>query len=820
MRGVSVSCLFPRVVFFAALLAVVCLGGSEAARISDVRETKHNLSVTGPGTVKATTETQVCVFCHTPHGAEDITPGAPLWNRKLSTATYTPYTSQSMQATGMGAGDPGNQPDGSSKLCLSCHDGTIAIGSVNVLNGQLMESPISMQGVGGGGEMPTGDGETTGFTRKLGTDLTNDHPISFTYDHALYLADGELRDPDVIGNDILDRTPGVRPTVPLESGKMQCISCHDPHIRDDDPAVGNIKFLRLNRTQLAAPTGGNFDENNDIVCLACHDKLGQAWAVSAHANQTVADEQYKDAAATQREFKTGIRVWEAACLNCHDTHTVQGARRLLREGTDDTNSPKQGGSSAIEETCYQCHRDWGDALNILNIGDNLSVPNIKSDFDNPNIRMPIASSEQPAGTEVHDINDADMTEDQGTLGKASAGGTLNNRHAECTDCHNPHRLIKNQVFNNTGASTSATHDHSSPHSNIASGALRGTFGVDPTYPTNYYSSTEFMTDPSDFNIKKGLGSQGGGESTDVNSTYVTREYQICLKCHSNYGYDTPPSLATYPNGTPSGTNGMTQFTNQAMEFQSPLSHQGEGTAANTGAHSNYATNNHRSWHPVMEATGRSSGVRDSSTAIFLSPWNSAMGSQTMYCTDCHGNATSTGTVVPTSGKPWGPHGSSNYFLLKGVWNPSVGSSQNGGTGSDALCFRCHNYDDYANPNNGSPNKSGFNGGGMGMCMGGFCCESTNLHIGHADRIGYMRCKWCHVMVPHGFKNKALLANRNDIGPEVGLSKGTYKSHPYTQEPYYYQTMVMIDNFVTSGNWQSGNCGGRMWMVSNCSSPPS
>jgi len=59
--------------------------------------------------------------------------------------------------------------------------------------------------------------------------------------------------------------------------------------------------------------------------------------------------------ATLRELPLGITVWEAACLNCHDTHTVHGARRLAREGTDSTASPKSGGNSAIEETCYQCH---------------------------------------------------------------------------------------------------------------------------------------------------------------------------------------------------------------------------------------------------------------------------------------------------------------------------------------------------------------------------------------------------------------------------------------------------------------------------------
>ncbi|VAX19401.1 Cytochrome c family protein, partial [hydrothermal vent metagenome] len=57
--------------FYIFLAALIFIGysTSDAARINDVRNTKHNLSVSGPGTVKASTETRVCVFCHTPHQA-------------------------------------------------------------------------------------------------------------------------------------------------------------------------------------------------------------------------------------------------------------------------------------------------------------------------------------------------------------------------------------------------------------------------------------------------------------------------------------------------------------------------------------------------------------------------------------------------------------------------------------------------------------------------------------------------------------------------------------------------------------------------------
>ena len=81
---------------------------------------KHNLSVSGPGTVKAASETQNCLFCHAPHNASPI---APLWNRSNPGTSYTPYTSSTSIAR------PG-QPTGASLQCLSCHDGTIALGDV------------------------------------------------------------------------------------------------------------------------------------------------------------------------------------------------------------------------------------------------------------------------------------------------------------------------------------------------------------------------------------------------------------------------------------------------------------------------------------------------------------------------------------------------------------------------------------------------------------------------------------------------------------------------------------------------------------------
>ena len=95
-----------------ALAAALLIGADLAfpGRVADVRNTAHNLSASGPGAVKATTESQVCVFCHTPHAAtQGVT---PLWNRQLSEQTYTTYASSSLDANAIQVSL--DQPGGSS----------------------------------------------------------------------------------------------------------------------------------------------------------------------------------------------------------------------------------------------------------------------------------------------------------------------------------------------------------------------------------------------------------------------------------------------------------------------------------------------------------------------------------------------------------------------------------------------------------------------------------------------------------------------------------------------------------------------------------
>ncbi len=846
------------------VLAVVWMSPASSARVSDIRNTKHNFSssvtpnILGGGdtrTVSSTDEAEICVFCHTPHGANQSE--GPLWNREIpASSSYTIYASGSIDATI-------EQPNGVSKLCLSCHDGSIAIGSVRNRSGSggFQATAIAMQGTGAGGVMAPGEGNNTGYSRFLGTDLSNDHPISLTYNQALFVADGEMRDPtqDPIRVRGLSPRPqlqdihlqpavGNAPTA--DNGQVQCISCHDPHIRDTTNE--NIKFLRLNRLQKAPPDGSDtFLPATDIICLACHVKAG--WENSAHAQPMIANEQYTDAAADVREFARGTAVWETACLSCHDTHTVQGSRRLLRGGADGSTltaasgyTIKAGdGDFAIEETCFACHSSDGNTLTSQGMG--TEVPDIKVDFNMP-IHMPIRSSEQAAGREMHDIGSVgldtqetaqrgkDFIESQASLGKISMGGDLLNRHVECTDCHNPHRVTKRRQFNqdNAGgvmdAAGTHNHDNATPHTNIASGVLRGIWGVEPVYG----GGNSFYLEPTSFVVKR--GDPANNTSTLVTQPYVTREYQICLKCHSNYGYDQPPLLGASPVTTPPGVNGMFRYTNQAREYNSPATHAGEplnmGTDGGAGNNNGFTwnTNNHRAWHPVMEATGRIPAARATNQNNWTTPFNNAVGIQTMYCSDCHGSNTPPGTADPDPGQEngavWGPHGSTNYFLLKGDWSGNVLNSpendftQRPGTGDDDdgvdksnhLCFKCHQYEQYA-ATTGISQQSGFSGNSCGcLGMGGMGMGGGNFHRLHAARVTNFRCNLCHVAVPHGWKNKNFLVNLNDVGEEAGFPAGSSNevrnniTNGYVQGPYYNRAVLKVVNFRASGSWFAGACG--------------
>lgn len=274
----------------ATLVAVGVLSVQNAS--AQVANTKHNLSGAYTAGVQGArinylndpAQTQICVFCHTPHGA--ATDKAPLWQRQVGPngsgstdlAAYPTYSSTSATVKSSTMDSPTRAIGSVSVACLSCHDGTQAINT-------LANYP------GSGSTAFTGswvDGSTTGGKFKagvmpnLGTDLKNDHPIGIHYGGGLDATNtvSGTKDPmfrkvqevpggvngqkvwyvEASGNTARDKkdiqlftrpadpdTPTTDPTPYVE-----CSSCHDPHMDEK-------LFLRVTA-------------EGSAICLACHDK--------------------------------------------------------------------------------------------------------------------------------------------------------------------------------------------------------------------------------------------------------------------------------------------------------------------------------------------------------------------------------------------------------------------------------------------------------------------------------------------------------------------------------------------------------------------
>jgi predicted CXXCH cytochrome family protein len=189
---------------------LLLLGVCGEIAFAGITGSSHDLSARGWGT------TEICVFCHTPHNAkaEQLT---PLWNHQSTAASYILYSSPTM-------GQAPVQPRDGSKVCLSCHDGTIAVDAYGARTGaSLMTGPAN-----------------------LGTDLSNDHPVSVYWNHQT-------------GPQACSSCHSLHPStyvgLPFFNRYLECATCHEPHNRF--PAY--TKMLRK-------PLSGS------ALCLQCHGK--------------------------------------------------------------------------------------------------------------------------------------------------------------------------------------------------------------------------------------------------------------------------------------------------------------------------------------------------------------------------------------------------------------------------------------------------------------------------------------------------------------------------------------------------------------------
>ncbi|NMG32552.1 cytochrome c3 family protein [Aromatoleum evansii] len=284
--------IFKQTLLFAALAAIA---GGAAAQITN---TPHNLSSSGTGenhvtgTDGVTGTTQICVFCHTPHGADTSAP-APLWNKALPTGTdFTTYDnikSSTIDGKILAVGSV-------SLACLSCHDGTQAMD--NIINAPGSGGLTTGGGNDGLGYTWTGTrvtvaGQLSGVAA-LGEgtkDLSNDHPIGIQYcgggvtgaadtvtancadldfrtaelrtksinnQQAFWIDRGTAANQRDKGDIILYTRDFGTAGTPAMGPSVECASCHDPH-SSKTTTNSDVNFMRVT-------TAGS------QICLACHVK--------------------------------------------------------------------------------------------------------------------------------------------------------------------------------------------------------------------------------------------------------------------------------------------------------------------------------------------------------------------------------------------------------------------------------------------------------------------------------------------------------------------------------------------------------------------
>jgi predicted CXXCH cytochrome family protein len=286
----------------------------------------HNLGPSGGAPIQGA-RADACAYCHAAHSGLNI----GLWNQKLTTQVYSNYTATTEKnlAKQPTLGSPSN-------MCLSCHDGTVAVGTT------VAYGAVTTHG-------------TMNATDVFGSDLQTSHPFSL----AVPLKDNiHLVATLASSGQTADSTKAVQ----LINGNVECTSCHNPHVQAIDTVSRN--FLAK-------------DNSSGQLCLACHDPSRTAssqvnpladWATSAHAVSTAK-------LSTQAGVGSYTTVGTAACIGCHAPHNAAGAARLLR------------GSN--EQDCIACHNGGS------NISPAPTYTNVFAEYATGKVGHPLPSSTYP-----------------------------------------------------------------------------------------------------------------------------------------------------------------------------------------------------------------------------------------------------------------------------------------------------------------------------------------------------------------------------------------------------------------------------------------
>lgn len=340
-----------------------------------------------------------CLYCHAPHSGIEGTngvSGTPLWSQKLSSVqSYQMYTSSTMVNKTSGSPPLGSN----STLCLSCHDGTVAVGTLTPYGQVAMSATMA------------------GTPSDLGTNLTSTHPFSFIT---------PLQSASDIWPSLSTSPPSTQDTtgaVKLINGNVECGSCHNPHVQNIDP---NSDFLVINNSGSA-------------LCLACHNTVpsGSGMGLSASLAHPAAGSGSMSGASSKAANPLGL--WResihATAANRVASQISPAAYGLVSKRM--TRSAALGPYTTLRTNgCLSCHASHNSASKVLLRGPNDQTclachsggttvtppaPDIAAEMAMPKISHAVTMA---ATNNAHSASESQLLD--------------HNRHAACVDCHNPH----------------------------------------------------------------------------------------------------------------------------------------------------------------------------------------------------------------------------------------------------------------------------------------------------------------------------------------------------------------------------------------------
>ena len=437
-----------------------------------VTGTAHDFSASKDGSA-------ACQYCHTPHKALS---GTVLWNHKLSDRTYQIYWSTSLDAKV-------GQPTGSSKLCLSCHDGTVALDA-------------TVRGRKGSTLMPPG-------STNLGTDLSDDHPVSFVYSSDLSDKDPQIKAPDSLPEEFqLDQL-----------NEMQCMTCHDPH----HDTFGNFLVTTNVRSNL---------------CVQCHDLSG--WGDTVHANSVAEVKDADDDYLINTGYTT---VADNGCLSCHQPHSAGGKQRLFHFAEE-------------EKNCLSCHNGLVAETNLVEEFDKFSghfvkdykgVHDIKEVVDSSDQHVECVDCHNPHAV-IQSTGSEQAPQVRGSMksvsGVTAEGGVIDHASYEyevCFKCHanNPNRIDSTILRQITQTNTLMEFDQSNPsyHPVTVGGVNHNVPSLlDGMDESTIIYCTDCHNSDSTSQVKGPHGSQypfllAYRYETDDDTKEDINTYELCYQCH-------------------------------------------------------------------------------------------------------------------------------------------------------------------------------------------------------------------------------------------------------------------------------------------------